>query len=332
MTTKPGPGEFPSLDELGRELERVAPNAASIAMHRRRYALIAASVATVAVLIGASFTPPGRALAGEIGSLVGIGDEPSVTADRDAVVIGVGEETSIPYEIVATGRDSHMIGTPPGEAPNPCISLEFPTISGLAAASCLTDAAKADLERNKLNLFVYGAPAELYPEAELIAQGIANADVAAISVEYTTIDGDRVTVPADISDLTDDLAQKIGVAEQSRSYVAFLPPTILEPPAFDGGPLTLANAQQALSKIEVIAYDVEGTELHRESAMHPNADTALTMTAPQGRFADGRRAHDAAVRCAQEIGVSAAPRPGGDDLEAQIDACVADALQQPPPE
>ena len=313
-----------ALAELEDELRRVGPAVPGAIRKRRARLLLIATVVTVGVLLPASFTPPGRAVAETVGSLIGIGDEPTQQEHRDAVVIGTGEAKTFPYEVVATGADESM-SSPPGEAPTPCISVEFPGIHG-GGADCLTDAAMAGLDHSGVsNPFIYGAPAELAPDAELVVQGLAMPSVTKVTITYVTGEGQTVSMPAQLSYLGGELSRKIEVSDEARFYLAFLPPGVLDPPPFAGAPLTFAEAQRAVDGIKVAAYDSAGEQVGVAQAA-PGAARVLAYTAPKARFADGRLVQQLSMECARELMFdrpSGAPRPSGED----VDACVAEGLQ-----
>src|SRR5687768_845903 len=102
MTSPSNSRRLPTLVTLERELvaradQRLAP--------RRPPATVIAAL--VALLVAAlSLTPFGHAIAERIGDLIGIGDEPTREridpAGEPAVVIGVGDVSGRPFEIVAS--------------------------------------------------------------------------------------------------------------------------------------------------------------------------------------------------------------------------------------
>jgi hypothetical protein len=303
---------------IAGEVAKPAPRA------RPRRRPLAIALAT-GLLIVFAFTPPGRAVTGEIAELVGIGDEPTETGDRDAVVIGTGEEGSIRYEVVATGASGRQIHPADGP-PTPCIGVEFPGVPGPGGANCLTDAAMRGVRAHKVSRpFVTGAPAALYPTAEIVVQGLAVPGVTRVEVEYETADGEAEVAPAGLSFLDEDLSAAIAVTGKvAKSYVAFLPPTVLEPPAVEGGSLSDTNARQAVENMEAVAYDAAGNEVGREGVFLRNGALAITMTPPPARFADGDLVQRLRFHCLDELSRST----HGHFSDADIAACVDVKLQE----
>jgi hypothetical protein len=215
---------------------------------------------------------------GDIGRIVGIGDEPTEAPTPNAVVIGTGESARYPYEIVA------FSDSPSSDV---CIGPEFPGIPGFQIADCATDEAQRDLAAKGVRANAYGVPDALYPEAELIVEGEARSDVASVEVTYTSVDGATHEGTASISELDDALAKQIGVSLRTKAFVAFLPPDVLEPPDQPGGPLTVENAQQGLDHIQVTALDTSGAVIGSK-VLGDQAQAALrlsTFLSPAGRFA-----------------------------------------------
>lgn len=237
------------------------------------------------VLLGLS--PPGQAIAERLGELVGIGDEPTEGGIGPSVVIGLGEVNGVPYEVVASSRLG--IVTSRDDLGKPCIGLEIPGVPGLTSYNCVTSEFDGELTP-----VVSGAPRELGEEAELIVQGLAPPSVERVDVAYRPQDGDERMTAAQVSPLTAELAGKIGAEDGTRFFMAFLPRGILLPPDRPEGRLTEANAAQALARIEVTAYDVEGSELERvrlsELDHHELLARVLADMPPDGRFSsDGMR-------------------------------------------
>jgi hypothetical protein len=228
-------------------------------------------------LVGLAFTQPGRAFTGDIGRIVGIGDEPTEPPSSNAIVIGVGESATYPYEITAFSDNPSDV----------CIGPQFPGIPGFQVADCATDAALRDLADKGIRAQAYGVPDALYPDAELLVQGELRSDAASVEVAYTSVDGTSHEGTASISELDDALARKLDVSEESKFFVAFLPPEVLEPPDQPGGPLTVENAQQGLDDIRVTARDASGAVVgSKVLGATPKAAERLSMfLSPAGRFA-----------------------------------------------
>jgi len=276
-----------SMKSFGERLAALADRdeATSQRSRIRRRRAIAAVGITVAALV--ALTPAGHAVAERLGDLVGIGDEPSEVHGRTAVVIGTGKEKEYPYEIVASSAGFNRIERP-GDPPVVCISVEFPGVSGVQAANCLTGAAKAALPERLIDPIAYGAPSSLYPDAELIIQGLAVPEVESMELAYTSVDGTQSEAPVSVSYLGGALSEQIGVDEETRFFVAFIPADVLEAPARADGPLTIENATQALADIQITANDASGHVLATKDLINgvTRAAERLVFVPPAARFAD----------------------------------------------
>jgi hypothetical protein len=298
---------IPALDELSRELERVRPVAIALVERRRRWVLTAAAAIALLLLVAGSLTPPGRAIANSVAHLLGIGDEPADSANRDAVIIGTGQASNFEYEVVA----GHGQG-----GGDTCLSVEFPSIGGLVGANCLTNDTRQALAENQLTTpLVVGLPGQLYPEAELLVTGLAPPGVSQATVSYVNADGSDGEAKAELSELDRDLARHIGVDEQAQAYVAFLPPTVLPAPQESNDPLTTTVAAEALKGIAVSAQTDQGQVVDVSASSSRAASLSLSMEAPEARFADR---DELGERCRLQLGPVSA---------AEIEVCIVDAIE-----
>lgn len=216
-----------SLDSLGAQFARLESTP-----HRRpspRTAL-ALAAAVIALLAAASLTPPGRAIAGKLGELVGIGDEPTGVGGT-SVVIGVGEGLSgSRYEIFAFTELANLV---PSDATTTCIGLNVPDsntgipTTGIQEASCLTDDGKARLERRIVNPLAVPASAELGLEEEIVIQGLARSDVASVELGYEGGDGRARALPVQFFSLDEGLGESIGSDEQAGFFITLIPSRLL---------------------------------------------------------------------------------------------------------
>jgi hypothetical protein len=253
--------EFPSLDQLRDEFSRLAERPAPrvgwpVRAPRLRTAALAGCVAIALGL--ASLTPPGRAVATDLGQLVGIGDEPTqgVPEGEHAVVIGTGDTAkSYRYEVVAETNNG---GTDRSET---CVFLEFPDLQGHEAGNCLTDASRRSLPEEKIDPLVYAAEDEFRPDAELIVQGLATPDVARVLVSYPSSDGVRTEAPVEMSTLDDQLSRQIGVEDQAGFFFAFLPEGVLQGEPDDPRTLTPCSVKASLGAVELAAFDAAGNQV-----------------------------------------------------------------------
>jgi hypothetical protein len=191
---------------------------------------LALAAALVALLAAVSLTPPGRAIAGKLGELVGIGDEPTGVGGT-SVVIGVGEGPSgSRYEIFAF---TELPNTIPSDTTTTCIGLNVPDSetgipkAGIQEASCLTDDGKAHLERTIVNPLAVPAPSELGLEEEIVIQGLARRDVASVELEYEAGDGRTRTLPVQFFSLDESLGESIGSDEEAGFFISLIPSRLL---------------------------------------------------------------------------------------------------------
>lgn len=277
---------LPSMQALGEQLRELADSETRDSPPARSMRRGLAVVGAALLIVAGAVTPPGQAVAERLGELVGIGDEPTELGGRTAVVIGTGESRAYPYEIVATSDAPNMIQRP-GEPPVVCISVEFPNVSGVQVANCLNPEVQRALSDQVIEPIVYAAPEALFPDAELIVQGAAVPEVETVRVTYRTVDGALHESLASVSFLGGELSDQIGVDDETRFFVAFIPTDVLEPPETDNGPLSIENAKQALADVQLTALDAEGnvlvsTDLDRS----PNeAERLAGLLAPTVRFA-----------------------------------------------
>jgi hypothetical protein len=259
-----GTNKLSSLDEL-RDQFATLPDA----LPRRRWAagpgMRASGLALLAVaaLALASLTPPGRAIATDLGQLVGIGDEPTrdPAPGERAVVIGTGDAAkSYRYEVVA---ETNHGGSPDSET---CIYLEFPELGGPTGGNCITSYTRRTLPQDHITPpFPHGAPAEFGPDARLIVQGLVTPDVAQVTVTRSETDGSRTEFPVEFSSLNEDLSRKIGVEDRAGFFFALLPEGILQGESADSLELSECSVRHSLAQVDVTALDASGNVVAHEN-------------------------------------------------------------------
>jgi len=269
--------EVAPLDAVGRDLERAAEQGGQ----GPRYVGPVAAGAVAALLLAATvFTAPGRAVAEQLGELVGIGDEPTqdrlrtpAGSDYPAVVIGTGETPGGErYEIVASSPPQV---TDDGERAA-CISVEVPGFEGPELASCFGEEPMQLAERVIDPLALTGG-AKLSP-TRLMVQGLALPEVARVEVRHPSATGALETTEANLGLLDEELASRIDLSFQAGYFIAFLPEAVIPSEARQehaewrpaGEPFVRSRAaidamRAALAQIEVVAYGAEGEELARRS-------------------------------------------------------------------
>jgi hypothetical protein len=235
---------FPSLESLEAQFDRLAADeisgrTAPKSLRFPGWAPVAAAIGLA--IIGLAFlTPPGRSAAEAVARFAGIGDEPSlgVGEGERAVVIGTGDDAeSFRYEVVARSR-----------SPETCISVEFPTLvredGATVVAQCLTSDTKAELAHASFSGVTYPAPAGLPPDAQTLVQGLALPEISHVSMTYER-DGQPIEVPVSVSTLDRALADQIGTSDETRFFIAFLPPGV------------------APSDVEIGGQDTQGADVFR---------------------------------------------------------------------
>lgn len=248
MTKLTGVG---ALERLGQQFERL--EAEGLEGRRTGRTAVLVAVAIVAILVAASLTPPGRAVAGKLGELVGIGDEPTGVGGT-SVVIGVGEGPSGErYEIFASTELSPGI---PADGAT-CIGLSIPaskqTIQG---ASCLTEDQKHALERDIVSPIAAPAPKELGLAGQTVVQGLARGDVASVGLEHSGADGTVTLIPVQFFPLTEELGTEIESEEAVGFFFALVPDELLFAGDERDGPVgNYASEVFSRLRLEVIGTD-----------------------------------------------------------------------------
>jgi hypothetical protein len=277
--TSHGSNTFASLDDL-RDQFATLPDAP-----RRSWAagrgIRASGVALVAVaaLVLASLTPPGRAIATDLGQLVGIGDEPTrgPAPGERAVVIGAGDAAkSYRYEVVA---ETNHGGSPESET---CIYLEFPDLGGPTGGNCITRYTRRTLPQEHMTpLFPHEAPPEFGSDARWIVQGLVTPDVAQVTVTRSETDGTRTEFPIELSSLNEDLSRQIGVDDKAGFFFALLPEGILPGESHDPHELSECSIRESLAQVNATAVDASGAVLAHEN-LGDYRPTALLLSPPDG--------------------------------------------------
>jgi hypothetical protein len=205
---------------------------------------LAYTAAALLAVTAFSFTPPGRAVAGGIGDLVGIGGQPTEGSppDQRGVVIGTGEAPNgYSYEIVAETNGNSQQET--------CIQTEFPDATkALMAGNCLTGARGQPLSAYAKQPMVTPAPTEFGPDGEIVIQGMVPVG-AHVAIDYTKLDGTTGSADAHIADLDQALAERIGVGDRAAYFLAILPSGILTGEADHPSQLTPSSVCDSLRRI-----------------------------------------------------------------------------------
>jgi hypothetical protein len=265
----------PESDEARERAVALAPSAVGppdlgapprFAIWRRVPASVGVALLLVALFLAA--TPPGRSAVSWAGELVGIGEvggPPTLDQDGRAAPYGeaiVFETGTAPngeqFEIVAyqtRGLDSAGLSIEPevkAELSRAiCVSLQFPVSNRRHGEICYTG---RPTEREVRVGVISASPDVPF----LIVQGEANARTSAVEVIYRGPEGEELTVPATVVQVSGELGERIGVNEVSEPtafFWAFLP--MIEGLARGGEIGALASG----AELTAVATDAGGNQI-----------------------------------------------------------------------
>jgi hypothetical protein len=281
------PAQISALTDLGRQLERaIAAEAASgrTRLGRRTWAVAGLILLAAGVFTGLAFTPPGRAVAGEIGRLVGIGEPatlpprhfPNSTEDGEPIVIASGHAPDgSPYEVVAR-RTLVQSQSPPGVGDpggiETCLTADLPeTPDANSVEFCVGPGDRDFINQGNVldgTNFIdrlggeVGDTSSVGPEARYELTAELSPNITRVDVFYEDKAGDRVKAYSDVGAVDDEIGSKIGTEDRLGYMIAFLPDDGL-PPAFSGG--GLRRDAGVLGTVELVGYDASGTEVARDN-------------------------------------------------------------------
>jgi hypothetical protein len=162
------------------------------------------------LLIGFAFTQPGRAVTGDLGRLVGIGDEPTV---RDYGEVKV-KSLVIGTAHTPTGSEVNIVASRPVKPKRGdlCFSLDIP-LTRAAFGPCFTGSSFATAQATGVApAGISLTPPEFAPAGTLVLSGVVRSDVSSVTVSYLDADGERQTVPVDFAALSEEQAQALGAS------------------------------------------------------------------------------------------------------------------------
>lgn len=260
----------------------------------RAFACPAISAALVTALLAFSFTPPGRAVTGEVAELMGIGGPATIDHDEqrrplepttDEIVISSGRTADGErYEIVAfEGRrsdqemDRHEVQRRQiledlraareetgADLPAPPALPEIQTFEGTCIAVDWIDQPESNGGTTCIDgpqndaLHIGGSTdseGRYGPAAQLIIEGMTGPEVARVEVSYERPDGERIVADGSLGRLTPELAEQIGTSMEFGHFVAFIPDLDVGP----GG-----NFADVAFTVQAVAYGDDGEEIERE--------------------------------------------------------------------
>jgi hypothetical protein len=237
--------------------------------------MVAIAAGVVGVLIALSFTPPGRVVAGEVGELVGIGEESTVQHagnEANSLVVASGEAPGgVPYEIAAFTKFRVKHGEQPGDAEviegdfdgELCIDMDLPggPQEDEGVGACFTsENLWEDVERETFMGNLSFAPPPLQPETELIVAGHASRAVDSVEVTYE-LEGEVESAQVELAQVSQEQADAIGSPRPGSAFFAFISGEVLQEDPAKPGVLTSAEIQRAASTIRITAYDSSGDVL-----------------------------------------------------------------------
>jgi hypothetical protein len=279
--------QITALSDFGRELERaVAAEVPSApARHgRRTWAVVGLILLVAGALTGLAFTPPGRAVAGEIGRLVGIGEPatlppqhyPNLTDGGEPIVISSGRAPDgSPYEVVAR-RTLARSDSPPGVGDpggiETCLTADLPaTPDANSVEFCVGPSDKDFIDQGNVldgTNFIdrmgehVGDTSSVGPQARYELTAELSPNITRVDVFYEDKAGDRVKAYSDIGAVNDEIGAKIGTEDRLGYLIAFLPDDGLPPAWSEHG---LRRDPGVLGTVELIGYDASGTVVARDN-------------------------------------------------------------------
>jgi hypothetical protein len=235
---------------------------------KQKWVALAAGI--LALILAASFTPPGRAATEWVGDLVGVGDvggpptRPSEVRDfgpaSDQIVLATGETADgVAFEIVAFRSDKQIVER---EEQTVCVNVEFPGRQSDPAGSCYAGA----LRYGALccSGVIFKDAASSVPRIE----GEVHPDVDRVVISYVDESGAVQSVDATVGMITPEFAERLNIDHPSGLFIASLPGLAEQ----RGLPTPLQGS--VAHPIEVTAFGAEGQELETE-AIHPVSDRQI---------------------------------------------------------
>lgn len=281
-----------------RKSEALAAIAAAVAEPIPRRRRVRSWLLALAVIAGLSLTPPGQALAGLFGDLVGIGDESSVTESdlRDprldseqervgpAIVTAQGDIPVLeePFEILAWAARYKRPAGPSLDVGDPtrdgeivsCMGEVFPGVGRQETGKVCIGPSQAPSALHVLGVGTAHLDTGADPPADAPYQVIGDAGPQArrIVVTYRDNSGQDTEVDATLGVIDDQVMAKTGAETAFSFFVAFLP---------DDGAENLGGLPNSpeLQSVKVTAYDAEGRVLGVNDA---GADYSRALRDEQG--------------------------------------------------
>jgi hypothetical protein len=255
-----GPGStitaLRSLGEEFRRLDQTDGESPTGALGGR----VLVAMVVIAAAIAFSFTPPGRAITGKVGDLLGIGDratlpprhEPQLTHRAHGLVIGKGRAPDgTPFEIVADrsvfspptpgptpiGHPGRPIGMP--HEPVTCVTVDLlskppshttENCSGRSdEASLRKGVIEAESILDRASPFTERNGARPGPGARYLLTAVASPSIVRVKLTYRNAAGTKVIHTAALGRVTGRIARQIDAPVRLNYIAAFLPDDGLKP-------------------------------------------------------------------------------------------------------
>jgi hypothetical protein len=264
----------------------------------------------IAAIAGLAFTPPGRAVAEDIGQLVGIGEpatlppqqHPNLTDRGQPIVIASGRAPDdSPYEVVATrtivqSDDPPGVGDPGGL--ETCLTADLPqTPATNSVEFCVGPSDKSFIDQGNVIDGVnfvdrmgehVGDTGSVGPAARYELTGELSPNITRVDVFYDNGSGQKVKAYSDVGRVDQAIGDQIGTEDRLGYLIAFLPDDRLPPASTDQG---LRREAGVLGTVEMVGYDASGNEVARS-----NFGALITRT-----YEDVARRNDAKLRLSAEV-------------------------------
>lgn len=226
--------------------------------------------AAVALLVAASFTPPGRAATGWVANVAGIGDEPTLEhGDAEpgtAVVFGSGTTPDgSPYEILAyrtsprefLAERNRLRQSPKASGAEKwvCPAIDFPEYRVKGGEFCwVVGSGPGPVGSSSMS---FGLPTHDDQRPPEPLWGEIGPDVASVRVTFAAPREEPRDVETTVAHLSGLLRERVGADHPMGLFVAF-PPI---PPGID------AWEDLVSYRLTVIAYDDQGSEIERQDLL-----------------------------------------------------------------
>lgn len=250
---------------------------------------LAGALGAVFVAAMLSLTPPGRAIAEDVGQLVGIGEPSSfdqsaisdLPASGPGLVLASGTipGSEQPYELVGYASEETSQGGSPG--PMSCLNFDLPGLDKPSEAGfnrvCVGGPQRRTLDTSGFT----DAEDTLGPDARYWVEGLVSPEVSRVEVTYEDADGERQQAPVVLGMLTDEIADQVGAPVELGRFLGFMPDDGIASSAVGASP----DEHPFLETIEVRAFDADGNEI----ATQPFGLALTDQISDDGSVSDTRR-------------------------------------------